>query len=135
MGQSAAETVKEIEETRGRLEDNIRQLETRLPAPSKIGKKAVGILAGGGVAGAAAIIAVKKMRSKRKAAKAAAAAISVPAVINVLPDDIGERIGDLLSDGKWKPYAAAAAGVWVLFRMAELRALKRVNRTYMPTVR
>ena len=135
MGQSSAQTVREIEETRGRLEDNIRQLETKLPATARMGKKAAGILAGGGLAGAAALVAIKKARAKRKAAKVAASAISVPAVINILPDDLGEKVGELLGDGKWKPYAAAAAGVWVLFKMAELRAMKRASRTLMPTVR
>ena len=49
MGKSSAETVREIEDTRDRLESEIRELEGRLPQPAVWGKRLIGVAAGGGL--------------------------------------------------------------------------------------
>jgi hypothetical protein len=46
MGEAAARKVGEIEETRRRLEDDLRELEDRLPAPLRSGKAVAGMLIG-----------------------------------------------------------------------------------------
>lgn len=125
MGESAAQTVKEIEETRDRLDAELRELEARLPSPAVWTKRLVGMAVGGGVGATAFLFAVRKLR-KRKKEKAPDT--QVQAVINVLPEGMADRISDALEDGRVKQWAAAAAGVWILLRLVELRQLRRMNR-------
>jgi hypothetical protein len=66
MGQTTAETVKEIEETRSRLDSEFRELEARLPAPALWAKRLVGIAVGGGVVTTLLLATVKRMRSSRE---------------------------------------------------------------------
>jgi hypothetical protein len=47
MGKSSTETVREIENLRGRIEDNFRQLEERVPQAGIWMKRAAGVLATG----------------------------------------------------------------------------------------
>lgn len=64
MGQSSAETVREIEGIRGRMDADVRELERRLPRPGVWAKRLVGILVGGGV-GALVLRAVIKGARRR----------------------------------------------------------------------
>ena len=129
MGESAAATVREIEETRERLETELTELQERLPAPAVWAKRAIGIAATGGAATTVAMFVIRRRRAKkRRAQEAARLATPVSAVIQVLPEDWSERIRESLDDGRWKPWAAGAAGLYVAFRLAELRQLRRMNR-------
>ena len=51
MGTSAAETVREIEATRQRLDADLQELEHRLPPPARWAKRIAGVALGGGLAG------------------------------------------------------------------------------------
>ena len=126
MGQSAAQTVKEIEDTRGRLDAELRELEQRLPQPAVWAKRAVGIAVGGGIGGAMFWMAVRRLRKRKKASEPRT--VPVQAVIQVVPDDVAERLSGALKDGQWKPWVAGAAGVYVILRLAEMRQLRRMNR-------
>jgi uncharacterized protein involved in response to NO len=126
MGQSSAQTVREIEETRDRLDAELRELETRLPSAAVWTKRLVGMVVGGGVGATAFMFAVRRLRKKKKAK---APQTQVQAVINVLPEGVAERICGALEDGRVKQWAAAAVGVWLVLRLAELRQLRRMNRT------
>jgi uncharacterized protein involved in response to NO len=126
MGQSSAQTVREIEETRDRLDAELRELETRLPSAAVWTKRLVGMVVGGGVGATAFMFAVRRLRKKKKAK---APQTQVQAVINVLPEGMAERISQALEDGRLKQWAAAAAGVWLVLRLTELRQLRRMNRT------
>ena len=128
MGQSSAQTVREIEETRSRLESNLRELEERMPQPAVWAKRAVGFLVGGGTAATVALIALRRRKKKRQEKERLE---RVPAVIQVLPDRWAEKVSDRLSEGSWKPYAAGAVALYVLFRVAELRQLRRMNRSLL----
>jgi hypothetical protein len=64
MGETAAETMKEIDATRNRLDGELRQLEGRLPAAAKAAKWAVGAAAGVGVLGVVARFAMRRRKSK-----------------------------------------------------------------------
>jgi hypothetical protein len=66
MGQTTAETVKEIEATRSRLDSDFRELEARLPAPALWAKRVVGIAVGGGLVTTLLLAMVKRMRSGRE---------------------------------------------------------------------
>jgi hypothetical protein len=125
MGETAAQTVAEIEETRGRLEEDIRELEGRLPAPATWAKRLIGVAVGGGAGAAAFWFAVRRVRKHRKAK---AQAVPVQAVVNVLPEHLVERLSEAVDDGRWKGWLAGAGGVWLLVRLAELRQLRRMNR-------
>jgi hypothetical protein len=120
--------VREIEETRSRLESNLRELEERMPQPAVWAKRAVGFLVGGGTAATVALIALRRRKKKRQEKERLE---RVPAVIQVLPDRWAEKVSDRLSEGSWKPYAAGAVALYVLFRVAELRQLRRMNRSLL----
>lgn len=66
MGQTTAETVKEIEATRSRLDSEFRELEARLPAPALWAKRLVGIAVGGGVVTTLLLAMFKRIRSSRE---------------------------------------------------------------------
>jgi hypothetical protein len=50
VGTSAAETLREIEDIRGRLESDMRELERRVPQPAVWLKRMLGFAVGGGIA-------------------------------------------------------------------------------------
>ena len=129
MGKNAAETVKEIEETRDKIESEIRVLEDRLPKPALWTKRLIGVAAGGGIGGAMFWFGVKRVRNRKKAKKQQPAPVN--AVINLLPDNVSERVSSALENGQAKNAALAIGGVWVALRIAELRQLRRMNRALL----
>lgn len=130
MGESAAETVEEIEVIRDRLDDELQELQERLPAPVVMSKRLVGLAVGGGLAGTAFWFVVRRIRSSRASNKASSE--PVQAVIQLLPDnvaeEVGQRVSTVLEDGSWRPMATAIGGLWLLMRLAELRQLRRLSR-------
>jgi hypothetical protein len=127
MGAATVETVKQIEETRERLGANIAELEERLPEPAKIAKRVGGIALGGGATGAAFWFVVRRVRGRARAHKKAKRA-EVQMVVNVLPDDLAKKFEKAIEDGRGKMLVAGAGGAWLLFRMMELRQLRRLRR-------
>lgn len=79
MGEATDRKVTEIEETRRRLEADLRELEARLPAPLRSAKSAVGVIVG--VTALAALVR-RRSRSKRSDGHPAA-----EVVIRVVRDD------------------------------------------------
>jgi hypothetical protein len=131
MGQSSAETVKEIEDIRGRLEDEIKELEHRLPRPAIWVKKLAGVAVGGGMAGFVFWKAVRRFQRRRKASAPAERERYVAngsPVIQVVPERWAGRVEEVFADERVRSMAGVAAGVWLLLRLAELRQLRRVNR-------
>jgi hypothetical protein len=49
-------------------------------------------------------------------------------VVQVVPEGTAERLSAALADGRWKPWLAAGAGVWLAMRLLELRQLRQLNR-------
>jgi hypothetical protein len=129
MGASAAQTVREIEETRTRLDSELRELERRMPAPARWAKRIVGLAVGGGIGGAAFWFAAKRLRRKRLEQRAEER--PVQAVVNVLPERWADRLTETLEDDRWKQWAAVVGGAWLLFRLAELRQMRRMNRALL----
>ncbi len=64
MGETAAETMREIEATRDRLDGELRQLEGRLPAAARMAKRAAGAIAGVGAVGVVARFAMRRRKSR-----------------------------------------------------------------------
>jgi hypothetical protein len=128
MGQSAAQTVREIEETRERLDAELRELEQRMPQPAVWAKRAVGFLVGGGTAASVTLYLLKRRKKKKHEEERLE---RVTPVIQVLPDRWAEQVSSRLSDGAWKPYAAGAVALYVLFRVAELRQMRRTNQALL----
>jgi hypothetical protein len=64
MGETAAETMKEIDATRNRLDGELRQLEGRLPAAAKVAKRTAGAVAGVGALGVATRFALRRRKKK-----------------------------------------------------------------------
>jgi len=118
--------VKEIEETRDKIESEIRVLEERLPKPAVWTKRLIGVAVGGGVGGTLFWLGVKRVRKGRKAKKQQAA--PVDAVIQVLPEKWAGKVGDALENGQAKNIAIGIGAVWLAVRIAELRQLRRMNR-------
>ncbi len=126
MGKSSAETVREIEATRERLDAEIQELEHRLPPPARWAKRIAGVALGGGVAGSAFWFGVRRLRGKKKQGKVDPDRVQT--VVQILPEKWAERVPGALEEGQWKLWAGAIAAVWLLLRLTELRQLRRMNR-------
>ena len=130
MGQSAAATVREIEDIRGRLDAEMRELERRLPQPAVWAKRAVGVAVGGGLTGMVLLAVVRRRRKKRREVRPIEI---VRPVVNVVPEDAAERVSAAVASGRWKPWVAAGVGVWVAVRVLEVRQLRQLNRRLLET--
>jgi hypothetical protein len=121
MGESAAETVREIEEVRSDLEGKVRVLERRLPAATMWAKRVVGIAAGGGAGSTVFWFVLRRVRSRgKKRAKGKRAQIaSGTTVIELALPEIPERA---------VPWIYGAAGAWVVLRLAQIRETRRTNK-------
>lgn len=124
MGESAAQTVREIEEVRDRLDGEIRELEDRLP-PVHVAKKVAGglLIGGSGTVFWWAIRRSRKRKEKRRAVSA-----PVEAVIQVVPERWGRQLAGAIEDGSWRKPAAYAAGAWAIVKITEVRQLRRMNK-------
>ena len=78
MGQAAARKVTEIEETRQGLEQDLRELEDRMPAALRSVKSVVGVLLGSAVMA----LVLRRVRSKRSDRNPAA-----EVVVRIVRDD------------------------------------------------
>jgi NADPH-dependent 2,4-dienoyl-CoA reductase/sulfur reductase-like enzyme len=125
MGASAAETVTEIEQTRDRLEEDLRELEDRMPKPTVWAKRGIGVAVGGGIAGTVIMFSLR--RRKKKRALKVAANEPVTAVVNVLPEKWAENVSKAVEDGRWRGWAAGIGGAWLVLKLAELRQLRKLN--------
>jgi len=80
MGEATDRKVTEIDETRRRLEADLRELEARLPAPLRSTKSLAGVIVGGT---ALAALLFRRSRSKRSDRHPTA-----EVVIRVVRDDV-----------------------------------------------
>ncbi|MFN2543051.1 MAG: hypothetical protein ABR600_00565 [Actinomycetota bacterium] len=128
--------MREIEDTRDRLESEIRELEDRLPQPAVWTKRLIGVAVGGGIGGTLFWFGVRRVRGSRKAAKRKKKqAAPVNAVIQVLPEEWSKRVSSALENGQAKNVAIGVGGLWLAIRLAELRQLRRMNRALIAGAR
>jgi LPXTG-motif cell wall-anchored protein len=66
MGEAADRKVKEIEETRSRVDDDLRELEERLPSPVRSAKTVAGAVAGSSVMAGSLGWVMRRRKKKRK---------------------------------------------------------------------
>jgi hypothetical protein len=125
MGQTSLETVREIEETREKLEGKLLALEERMPALTPV-KRLVGIAVGGGMGGSIFWFVVKRIRRRKKKE-----AQPVNAVINLVPENIAEKVQSAMEDERAKQYAIGFLALWVLLKLAEIRQLRALRRAQM----
>lgn len=131
MGERAAETVEEIETLRDRLDGEVRELEQRLPAPARWTKQLAGVAVGGGVGGSVLWFVIRKAKAKKSQAQATKSGTeAAQTVIRLLPDDVARnltrQLSRVLETGVWRPWAGGIAALWLITRLAELRALRRL---------
>ena len=140
MGNNTAATLTEIEQTRSRLERDMAELAERLPAPAIWLKRLAGVAVGGGVGGSLFWFVAHRIRNRakkakdqkaEKALKNASAAVAQSPVVQVLPPEWGQRLGELFENGQWKGPAIAIGSVWLLLRWMELRRLKRLTKAIL----
>ena len=124
MGTSATETVKEIEDTRDRIEAEIRELEERLPKPAVWTKRLIGVAVGGGLGGTLFWFGVKSIRKRRKAKEPP----QMQTVVQLVPSQVSERLSEALEDGRLRTWAIGIGAAWAVLRLAELKQLRRMNR-------
>jgi len=132
MGESAAATVREIEDIRARMETTMRELERRVPQPGLWLKRMAGIAVGGGAATIVTMAVLRRARARRE--KKAVRSVEriakrQPTVVEVVPEPAADRKASAVDDGRWKQWAAVAGGLWLAFRLIELRQLGRLNRS------
>jgi hypothetical protein len=123
MGESAAETVREIEDVRNRLDGELRELEERMP-PARTIKRVAAI----GLTGTTGTVTMWMIRRRRARKQKKQESPAVRAVVQVVPDRWAKQVTDALEDGTWRRPAAYAAGAYVVFKLSELRQLRRMNR-------
>jgi hypothetical protein len=105
MGQDAAATVKEIEDTRARLEGNLLELQQRLPGPAVWAKRTAAFAAAGGAGATTLAAIVKRRQSKRRAAELK----RVQALIDALPKEWTSGIAKSSSKGRGGKLATGVA--------------------------
>jgi hypothetical protein len=105
MGQSAAQTVREIEQTRARLETNLGALQDRLPEREDLMRRAAGLAIGGLAGGAALWIAMRRLRSGRHAEGPAPETVTV------------------VRTGRWSSWIAVASFALNAIAIARLRRM------------
>ncbi|MDQ3991328.1 MAG: hypothetical protein M3245_03330 [Actinomycetota bacterium] len=129
MGEGATQTVDEIREVRDRLGDELEELEARLPRQARMAKKVAGLAIGGGIGGTLFWMGMRRVRSRRRKT---AAAHAVQTVVQSLPGDwaekVADRVKDRMEDSSWRQWLAAGAGMWLVFRLAELRQMRKMNQ-------
>jgi len=124
MGQRSVETVKEIEETRERLEGKLLALEERMPVLTPV-KRVAGLALGGGMGGTIFWFVVKRARARKRKKQAAQ---PVNAVINLVPENVATKMEELMAGERAKQWALGFAAVWVLLKIAEIRQLRALRR-------
>jgi hypothetical protein len=115
--------VKEIEHVRDRLDGELRELEERLP-PAHVAKRVAATLLTG-TTGTVTFWAIRRARSRRKAKKSPP---PVQALVQVVPDRWAKQVAEMVEDGTWKRPAAYATGAWFVFKLAEVRQLRKMNK-------
>jgi hypothetical protein len=80
MGEAADRKVTEIEETRRRIEADLRELESRVPAPFRSAKSLVGVILG---STALTAFLLRRSRSKRSLGHP-----SAEVVVRIVCDDV-----------------------------------------------
>ena len=108
MGSRTRDTMTEIDERRARLDATISELENRMPAIGRAGKRVAGMLLGGG-AGASALLFVGRKLLGRSSSKKHAAATPPQVTVKVLPG--GAIFG-----------AVAVAAIWGAVKIVEAQA-------------
>ena len=129
MGQTSAETVREIEQTRESLEGKLLALEERMPASLTAAKRIVGLAVGGGVGGTMFWFAVRRVRARKR--KKEEVERPITAVVNLVPDRWAEKVGEALADEKTKQWAVGVLGVWLIVKIAEIRQLRGLRRAQL----
>jgi hypothetical protein len=120
MGEGSTETVKEIEDVRDRLGDQIQELEGRLSGvPSSAKKTGVGVA--GGLAGLLVLRGIRRRIKKRRASKIES---SLESAADLVPEGLREAV----EERDWRFWAGVAAGAIVLFRLVEVRQLRKINK-------
>ncbi|HVM11375.1 MAG TPA: hypothetical protein VM638_02705 [Actinomycetota bacterium] len=115
--------MKEIEEVRGRLGDQVEELESRLPAIARTPRRALGFLAATGAAGAALWVVAGRIRQARRPVG------RIERVARKLPDRIANpAMRGIERAPSWTGWALAGAGFLAATRIAEMRRLKRIER-------
>lgn len=94
MGEAAARKVTEIEETRRRLEADLRELEDRMPAALRSGKALIGTVGGA--------IVLRKLLSRRSGRTA-----PTEVVIRVVREDQGPEPSTREGERTWRSRRAS----------------------------
>jgi len=129
MGETSLETVREIAETREKLEGKLLALEERMPALT-LAKRVVGVAVGGGMSGTIFWFIVKRARSRRRK-KQQQAVQPVNAVINLVPENWATKVEEMMEGERTKQVALGAFAVWALLKIAEVRQLRALRRASM----
>lgn len=120
MGEGSTETVQEIEDVRSRLGNQIDELEGRLSKSPDVAKKAAG-----GVAGAlGALLLFRGIRKRIKKRKASKIESSIETAAEYIPEGLREAV----QEQDWRFWAGVGLAAVLLFRMSELRQLRRINK-------
>ena len=120
MAESTGETLKEIEEIRERMQAEVGALEDRLPKPPG----GVRGIAGAVVAAGAGLLVLKAVARRRKNKKTA----RIQQKLESAREKVPEQVRETLDEADWRAFAIVAGAAGLLFRLVELRQLRRINK-------
>jgi hypothetical protein len=130
VGASAAETVREIEDTRARLDAEFSELERRLPAPTRATKALLAVAIGGGTGATAFWFAARRLRKRAKRRREKTRpVVEAGTIVQVIPEKWAEALSDLVESGRWKRWAGLIGGAWLLLKLLELRQMRVLSRS------
>jgi hypothetical protein len=131
VGQSAAQTVAEIERIRTQLDLDLHELQARMPKPVVWAKRAVGVAVGGGAGGAMLWMLIRRRRKQRREVELERLQRVVLVPLEALAR-LRTTDGDRIASDDDPPasrrsiglmvWGAAAAGVFAGMRIAESMA-------------
>lgn len=125
MGEGSAAKVEEIEVLRGRLDEELAELDRRMPGHSGLARRTAVVAVGGLVAAGGVWLLLRRARYRALAGRA-------EVVVARLPEEIAERIGEKMAlplahavRNPWFMTTSAAAAVTGVAEVAALRRLER----------
>jgi hypothetical protein len=128
VGEGSAAKVEEIEVIRGRLDEELAELDRRLPGPSGLARRGAAFAAGGLLVVGGIWLLLRRARFRSLAGRAEGMVARLPEAIG---EQVGEKIALPLAHVNRSPWLMATTAAGVVTGLAEVAALRRLERALL----